>query len=174
MAQKKNLRVLKYNYPEENKIQHLTFLQKTFLAQDENIKQLTKADLKIVTKKEPSNEEIENLLFANQICKHVKSNAIVVTKANTTLGIGAGQTSRVGSSEIACEHANKFFSGKLENCGAASDAFFPFADGLENLIELGVKSIIQPGGSIRDQEVIDAADKAGISMVFTGTRNFKH
>jgi len=174
LAQKKNLRVLKYNYPEENKIQHLTFLQKTFLAQDENIKQLTKADLKIVTKKEPSNEEIENLLFANQICKHVKSNAIVVTKANTTLGIGAGQTSRVGSSEIACEHANKFFSGKLENCGAASDAFFPFADGLENLIELGVKSIIQPGGSIRDQEVIDAADKAGISMVFTGTRNFKH
>lgn len=174
LAQKKNLRVLKYNYPEENKIQHLTFLQKTFLVQDENIKQLTKADLKIVTKKEPSNEEIENLLFANQICKHVKSNAIVVTKANTTLGIGAGQTSRVGSSEIACEHANKFFSGKLENCGAASDAFFPFADGLENLIELGVKSIIQPGGSIRDQEVIDAADKAGISMVFTGTRNFKH
>ena len=73
---------------------------------------------------------MENLLFANQVCKHVKSNAIVVTKANKTLGIGAGQTSRVGSSEIACEHANKFFSGKLENCGAASDAFFPFADGL--------------------------------------------
>lgn len=174
LAQKKNLRVLKYNYPEKNKIQHLTFLQKTFLAQDENIKQLTTADLRIVTKKKPTKEEVENLLFANQICKHVKSNAIVVTKANKTLGIGAGQTSRVGSSEIACEHANKFFSGKLENCGAASDAFFPFADGLENLIELGVKSIIQPGGSIRDQEVIDAADKAGISMVFTGTRNFKH
>ena len=174
LAQKKNLRVLKYNYPGKNKIQHLTFLQKTFLAQDENIKRLTTADFKIVTKKKPTKEEMENLLFANQVCKHVKSNAIVVTKANKTLGIGAGQTSRVGSSEIACEHANKFFSGTLENCGAASDAFFPFADGLENLIELGVKSIIQPGGSIRDQEVIDAADKAGISMVFTGTRNFRH
>ena len=136
----------------------MTFFQKTFLAQDENVKELTKSSLKIVTKKKPSNDEIDNLLFANQVCKHVKSNAIVVTKANKTLGIGAGQTSRVGSSEIACEHANKFFSDELENCGAASDAFFPFADGLENLIKLGVKSIIQPGGSIRDQEVIAAAE----------------
>ena len=174
LGQKKNLRVLKYNYPKKNKIQHLTFLQKTFLAQDENSKQLTKNDLKIVTKKQPSDHEIENLLFANQVCKHVKSNAIVITKDNKTLGIGAGQTSRVGSSELACNHAKKFFSSKLENCGAASDAFFPFADGLEKLIQLGVKSIIQPGGSIRDQDVIDAADKAEISMIFTGTRNFKH
>ena len=174
LSQKKNLRVLKYNYPEKNKIQHLTFLQKTFLAQDENFKQLTKDDLKIVTKKQPTDQEIENLLFANQVCKHVKSNAIVITKDNKTLGIGAGQTSRVGSSEIACDHARKFFNGQLESCGAASDAFFPFADGLEELVKLGVKSIIQPGGSIRDQEVIDAADKAGVAMVFTGIRNFKH
>ena len=174
LSQKKNLRVLKYNYPEKNKIQHLTFLQKTFLAQDENFKQLTKDDLKIVTKKQPTDQEIENLLFANQVCKHVKSNAIVITKDNKTLGIGAGQTSRVGSSEIACDHARKFFNGQLESCGAASDAFFPFADGLEELVKLGVKSIIQPGGSIRDQEVIDAANKAGVAMVFTGIRNFKH
>jgi phosphoribosylaminoimidazolecarboxamide formyltransferase / IMP cyclohydrolase len=144
------------------------------LAQDENFKQLTKDDLKIVTKKQPTDQEIENLLFANQVCKHVKSNAIVITKDNKTLGIGAGQTSRVGSSEIACDHAKKFFNGQLESCGAASDAFFPFADGLEELVKLGVKSIIQPGGSIRDQEVIDAADKAGVAMVFTGIRNFKH
>ena len=174
LAQKKNLRVLKYNFPEKNQTQHLTFLQKTFLAQDENTKIISEKDLKIVTKKKPTKQEIENLLFANQICKHVKSNAIVITKNNQTLGIGAGQTSRVGSSEIACDHANKFFAHDLNNCGAASDAFFPFADGLEELIKLGVQSIIQPGGSIRDQEVIDAADKAGISMVFTGTRNFKH
>ena len=173
-GKKKNLRVLRYNYPEKNKIQHLTFLQRTFLAQDENSKQLTKNDLTIVTKIQPSDYEIENLLFANLVCKHVKSNAIVITKDNKTLGIGAGQTSRVGSSEIACDHAKKNFSSELENCGAASDAFFPFADGLEKLVQLGVKSIIQPGGSIRDQEVIDAADKAGISMIFTGTRNFKH
>ena len=174
LAQKKNLRVLKYNFPEKNQTQHLTFLQKTFLAQDENTKIISEKDLKIVTKKKPTKQEIENLLFANQICKHVKSNAIVITKNNQTLGIGAGQTSRVGSSEIACYHAKKFFAHDLNNCGAASDAFFPFADGLEELIKLGVQSIIQPGGSIRDQEVIDAADKAGISMVFTGTRNFKH
>ena len=174
LSQKKNLRVLQYNYPDKNNIQHLTFLQKTFLAQDENSKIITKQDLQIVTKKKPTEEEINNLLFANQICKHVKSNAIVITKNNQTLGIGAGQTSRIGSSEIACDHAKKFFNNNLENCGAASDAFFPFADGLEKLINLGVKSIIQPGGSIRDQEVVDAADKAGISMVFTNTRNFKH
>ena len=98
----------------------------------------------------------------------------MITKNNTTLGVGAGQTSRVGSSEIACANAKKFFPGEVEGCGAASDAFFPFADGLETLVKLGVKSIIQPGGSIRDQEVIDAADAADIAMVFTGIRNFKH
>ena len=174
LTQKKNLRVLKYTIPEKNLTQHLTFLQKTFLVQDENTKIISEQNLKIVTKKKPTQQEIENLLFANQICKHVKSNAIVITKNNQTIGIGAGQTSRVGSSEIACDHARKFFTHDLDNCGAASDAFFPFADGLEELIKLGVKSIIQPGGSIRDQEVIDAADKAGISMVFTGIRNFKH
>ena len=174
LAQKKNLRVLEYDLPEKNKIQHLTFLQKTFLAQDENLQMINKQDLKIVTKKKPTEQEIENLLFANQICKHVKSNAIVITKNNTTLGVGAGQTSRVGSSEIACANAKKFFPGEVEGCGAASDAFFPFADGLETLVKLGVKSIIQPGGSIRDQEVIEAADAAGIAMVFTGIRNFKH
>ena len=174
LAQKKNLRVLEYDLPEKNKIQHLTFLQKTFLAQDENLQMINKQDLKIVTKKKPTEQEIENLLFANQICKHVKSNAIVITKNNTTLGVGAGQTSRVGSSEIACANAKKFFPDEVEGCGAASDAFFPFADGLETLVKLGVKSIIQPGGSIRDQEVIDAADVAGIAMVFTGIRNFKH
>ena len=113
-------------------------------------------------------------MFANQVCKHVKSNAIVITKDNKTLGVGAGQTSRVGSAEIACKNALKFFPKEIAGSSAASDAFFPFADGLENLIQAGVKSIIQPGGSIRDQEVIDAADKAGISMVFTGVRNFKH
>ena len=149
-------------------------MQKTFLLQDENFSSLTRQDLKIVTKAKPTEIEIDNLLFANQVCKHVKSNAIVITKDNKTLGVGAGQTSRVGSTEIACKNALKFFPKEIAGSSAASDAFFPFADGLENLIQAGVKSIIQPGGSIRDQEVIDAADKAGISMVFTGIRNFKH
>ena len=152
----------------------LTFMQKTFLLQDENLSSLSKDDLKIVTRVQPTENEINNLLFANQVCKHVKSNAIVISNNKKTLGIGGGQTSRVGSSEIACKNANKFFPSEILGSSAASDAFFPFADGLENLINAGVKSIIQPGGSIRDQEVIDAADKSGIAMVFTGIRNFKH
>ncbi len=174
LTSKKNLRVLEYELEKNEPSLSATFMQKTFLLQDENFSSLTKNDLKIVTKSKPSDVEINNLLFANQVCKHVKSNAIVITKENKTLGIGAGQTSRVGSSEIACKNASKFFPNEILGSSAASDAFFPFADGLENLIQAGVKSIIQPGGSIRDQEVIDAADKAGISMVFTGIRNFKH
>ena len=174
LATKKNLRVLVYN-PEEN-VKNLlpTFMQKTFLLQDENLSSLSKDNLKIVTKIKPTENEINNLLFANQVCKHVKSNAIVISNNKKTLGIGGGQTSRVGSSEIACKNAKKFFPSEILGSSAASDAFFPFADGLENLINAGVKSIIQPGGSIRDQEVIDAADKSGIAMVFTGIRNFKH
>ena len=149
-------------------------MQKTLLLQDENLSLLLKDDLKIVTKVKPTEQEIDNLLFANQVCKHVKSNAIVISNNGKTLGIGGGQTSRIGSSEIACKNAKRFFPNEIEGSVAASDAFFPFADGLENLIKSGVKSIIQPGGSIRDQEVIEAADKFGISMVFTGVRNFKH
>ena len=174
LSTKKNLRVLIYNPKENMKNLSLTFMQKTFLLQDENLSSLSKDDLKFVTKVKPTESEINNLLFANQVCKHVKSNAIVISNNKKTLGIGGGQTSRVGSSEIACRNANKFFPSEILGSSAASDAFFPFADGLENLINAGVKSIIQPGGSIRDQEVIDAADKSGIAMVFTGIRNFKH
>ena len=174
LSQKKNLRVLKYKTPKSKKIQNITFLQKTFLAQDENKKVLGLNDIKIVTKKIPTDQEVINLLFANKVCKHVKSNAIVIAKNSQTLGIGAGQTSRIGSSKIACNYANQFFKEDLKNSGAASDAFFPFADGLKELVSVGVRSIIQPGGSVKDKEVIDAADKAGISMIFTGTRNFKH
>ena len=174
LASKKNLRVLEYKVSEKSNQLSATFMQKTFLLQDENLSSLSLGDLKIVTKKHPSEEEIKNLLFANQVCKHVKSNAIVISNNKKTIGIGAGQTSRVGSTEIACKNAKKFFKEEIIGSGAASDAFFPFADGLENLVQAGIKSIIQPGGSIRDQEVIDAANQAGISMVFTGIRNFKH
>ena len=174
LATKKNLRVLIYNPIQNMKSLSPTFMQKTFLLQDENHSSLSKNDLRVVTKIKPTENEINNLLFANQVCKHVKSNAIVISNNKKTLGIGGGQTSRVGSSEIACKNAKKFFPNEIIGSAAASDAFFPFADGLENLINAGVKSIIQPGGSIRDQEVIDAADKSGIAMVFTGVRNFKH
>lgn len=174
LSSKKNLRVLEYKGSEKSNQLSATFMQKTFLLQDENLSSLSSSDLKIVTKKHPNEEEIKNLLFANQVCKHVKSNAIVISNNKKTIGIGAGQTSRVGSTEIACKNAKKFFKEEIIGSGAASDAFFPFADGLENLVQAGIKSIIQPGGSIRDQEVIDAANQAGISMVFTGIRNFKH
>ena len=174
LAAKKNLRVLEYDLPKKNQYLSATFMQKTFLLQDENIFLTKEKDLKIVTKTKPTTSEIKNLLFANQVCKHVKSNAIVICNKNKTLGIGCGQTSRVGSSRIACEYAKKNFPREILGSTAASDAFFPFADGLESLIKLGVKSIIQPGGSIKDKDVIEAADKAGVSMVFTGIRNFKH
>ena len=112
--------------------------------------------------------------FAFRVCKYVKSNAIVIVKDNSTIGIGAGQQNRLDSCKIATQKAKKFQPKKLVNSIAASDAFFPFADGLRNLINSGVKLIIQPGGSIRDKEVIEAANKAKIKMVFTGTRHFNH
>ena len=107
-------------------------------------------------------------------CKFVKSNAVVLANDKSIIGIGAGQPSRLDSCKIAANKAQEFVSEKLFNSVAASDAFFPFADGIEILIESGVKAIIQPGGSINDKEVIKAADDAGITMVFTGTRHFKH
>ena len=115
-----------------------------------------------------------DLKFAFNICKFVKSNAIVLANHKSIIGIGAGQPSRLDSCKIASSKAQEFMPEKLSNSVAASDAFFPFPDGIQELIETGVKAIIQPGGSINDKEVIKAANEAGISMVFTGTRHFKH
>ena len=145
------------------------------LSQDNNEFSLNKDELKIVTNKKPSDKEFEDLLFAERVCKHVKSNAIVIAKNNKTIGIGAGQTSRVASCKIAVDNSLEFTSTKdVTGSVAASDAFFPFADGIKKLIDLGVTSIIQPGGSIRDKEVIEEANKRNVSMVFTNRRNFKH
>lgn len=121
-----------------------------------------------VTKKKPSAEELRSLSFAWRVCKHVKSNAIVLSDAEKILGVGAGQTSRIDSVKIACEKA----AGKAKAC--ASDAFFPFSDNMEALADAGVTAIIQPGGSVRDEEVIAAADRHDIAMVFTGVRHFRH
>jgi len=134
----------------------------------------TTADaLKIVTKRAPTPAEIADLLFADTVAKHVKSNAIVFAKDVATIGIGAGQPSRVDSVKIAAAKAGAF---KLSTQASvlASDAFFPFADGLEAAIAAGITAAIQPGGSRRDDEVIAAADKAGIAMVFSGLRHFRH
>lgn len=143
------------------------------LVQDKDNKTLDLDNLKVVTDKKPAPGELEDLIFAWIVAKHTKSNAIVFVKDKATLGVGAGQMSRVDSAKIA---KMKSIEHKLDltGCVAASDAFFPFADGLLEIIKCGAVSVIQPGGSIRDQEVIDAANQNNISMVYTGLRHFKH
>ncbi|WP_370981265.1 bifunctional phosphoribosylaminoimidazolecarboxamide formyltransferase/IMP cyclohydrolase [Agaribacterium sp. ZY112] len=134
---------------------------------------ITAADLKVVTKRQPTEDEIRDLLFAWKVGKMVKSNAIVYALNNQTVGIGAGQMSRVNSARIAgikAEHAGFEVPGSV----MASDAFFPFRDGIDNAAKAGIKAVIQPGGSMRDEEVIAAADEAGMAMVFTGMRHFRH
>ena len=133
-----------------------------------------KKKLKFVTKLKPNKKELAEIEFAFKVCKYVKSNAIVLCNNFSTIGIGAGQPSRFDSCKIAIQKAKKFQPQKIKNSIAASDAFFPFTDGVEALIKAGVKIIIQPGGSIRDQEVINAANKAKIKMIFTGIRHFNH
>ena len=135
---------------------------------------IDKKKLRCVTKLKPSKKEKAAIQFAFNVCKHVKSNAIVLCNNFATIGIGAGQPSRLDSCKIAVQKAKQFQSLKIKNSIAASDAFFPFADGINTLIKAGVKTIIQPGGSIRDKEVINAANKAKIKMVFTGVRHFNH
>jgi phosphoribosylaminoimidazolecarboxamide formyltransferase/IMP cyclohydrolase len=131
---------------------------------------VTEKDLKVVTDKQPSAEEIQALLFAWIVCKHTKSNAIVYARNGQTVGVGAGQMSRVDSVKIGAMRANL----PLEGSVLASDAFFPFRDGLDEAAKHGITAVIQPGGSVRDAEVIAAANELGLAMVFTGTRHFKH
>ena len=153
---------------------HYKYFDNSFLLQDKDIELFEEKKLKFVTKIKPTKNEIKEIEFAFRICKYVKSNAIVITKDFSTIGIGAGQQNRLDSCKIASQKAKKFQPKKLKNSIAASDAFFPFSDGVQTLIKSGVKTIVQPGGSIRDGEVIDAANKAKIKMVFTGTRHFNH
>jgi phosphoribosylaminoimidazolecarboxamide formyltransferase/IMP cyclohydrolase len=151
-----------------------------FLAQTRDAGRVSANQLKTVTQRAPSQAEIADLLFAFTVAKHVKSNAIVFAKGGATVGVGAGQMSRVDSVRIAVQKAADAAkaAGQKESAikgsVVASDAFFPFADGLEAAIAAGATAAIQPGGSVRDSEVIAAADKAGIAMVFTGMRHFRH
>jgi phosphoribosylaminoimidazolecarboxamide formyltransferase/IMP cyclohydrolase len=140
------------------------------LIQDLDIKQITKDDLKVVTKRQPTDKEMADLLFAWHVVKHVKSNAIVLAKNGMTVGIGAGQMSRVDAVEIAIKKA----MNREDNSVLASDAFFPFPDSVEKAAEHKITAIIQPGGSIKDEEVIKMADDKGLAMVFTGIRSFLH
>jgi phosphoribosylaminoimidazolecarboxamide formyltransferase/IMP cyclohydrolase len=140
------------------------------LVQDADVRPLTEADLKVVTKRPPTEEERRALLFGWKVCKHVKSNAILYVRDGQTVGVGAGQMSRVDSCKIGAMKAQLPLKGTV----AASDAFFPFPDGVEEIAKAGATAIIQPGGSVRDQEVIEAADRHGMAMILTGVRHFRH
>lgn len=171
---KKNMRLLLTGKtPTKSSFKDVRTISGGFLTQERDHLTVTTKDLKVVTKRKPNKTEIDDMLFAFRVCKHVKSNAIVITKGRSTMGIGAGQTSRVDSVRIAAEKAGALEGGN-KGLTLASDAFFPFSDGVKMAAEAGVSCIIQPGGSIRDDEVIAMADKYGIAMVFTGVRHFKH
>ena len=182
MAEKPNLRLLITGAMSDTSAGGTKFKAITggMLVQSVDNGCITENDLEIVTKIAPTPAEIDDMLFAWKVAKHVKSNAIIYVKDNVTLGVGAGQMSRVDSCKIAAEKARRMaeIQGKdeLPTIGSvvASDAFFPFADGLLEAIEAGATAVIQPGGSMRDDEVIAAADKAGIAMAFTKMRHFNH
>ena len=167
---KKNLRVLRAGTTES--IEGLEYKQISggMLVQTRDAHRLKREDLKVVTKRAPSKKEIDDLLFAWTVCKHTKSNAIVYAREGQTVGVGAGQMSRVDSVKIGAMRAQLPTAGSV----LASDAFFPFRDGLDEAAKYGITAIIQPGGSVRDAEVIAAADEHGLAMVFTGVRHFKH
>ena len=173
LKKRKNIRLIdcsKFNLTSKK---HYLFLGNSFLVQDSNSILLNKK-LRAVTTKKPSLNQLNSLKFAFNICKFVKSNAIVLVNNKSTIGIGSGQPSRLDSCKIASNKALNFLPEKIINSVAASDAFFSFPDGIEELIRVGVKAIIQPGGSINDAKVIEIANKAGIVMVFTEIRHFKH
>jgi phosphoribosylaminoimidazolecarboxamide formyltransferase/IMP cyclohydrolase len=175
---KNNLRVLILSsVHKNNNSQNFKSIEGGILVQSNDEANTTKSGLNVVTEKKPSQNEIEDMLFAFKVCKHVKSNAIIYVKNKKTIGIGAGQMSRVDSAKIASQknsEMEKSDENSLENSVVASDAFFPFADGLLVTVSYGAKAVIQPGGSMKDDEVIAAANEAGISMVFTGKRHFRH
>lgn len=174
VAAKKNIRLLAIGDMDERQPRYdFKRVNGGLLVQDADLVNVKREDLKVVTKRAPTEDEITEMLFAWRVCKYTKSNAIVYTSANRTLGIGCGQTSRVFSARIATIRAEDA-KLSLQGSALASDAFFPFRDGVDAAAAAGVKCIIQPGGSIRDEEVIQAADEHGIAMVFTGVRHFRH
>jgi phosphoribosylaminoimidazolecarboxamide formyltransferase/IMP cyclohydrolase len=172
-AKKQNLRVLEVALAHEVNALDLKRVGGGVLVQSTDARRLEAGELKVVTKKKPGKAQLADLLFAWRVAKFVKSNAIVFAKGGMTLGVGAGQMSRIDSARIA---ALKAKSAKLALKGsvAASDAFFPFRDGLDAVVKAGAVAVIQPGGSVRDDEVIAAADQHGVAMVFTGVRHFRH
>jgi len=167
-ASKKNLRLVEVSDVRQKWV--LKNVSGGILLQDADAHSLADSDLKVVSKRQPTAEEKRALLFAWKVSKHVKSNAIVYARDGQTVGVGAGQMSRVDSCKIGAMKAVLPLKGTV----AASDAFFPFPDGVEEIAKAGATAIIQPGGSVRDQEVIEAADRLNLAMIFTGIRHFRH
>jgi phosphoribosylaminoimidazolecarboxamide formyltransferase/IMP cyclohydrolase len=173
LKKKKNLRLVdatNYSYKE---ILRLVSSNEELLVQTEDFNKFNKNDFKIVSKKKPNSEQMKNLIFAFNICRYTKSNAIVLVKNETTVGIGSGQPSRLDSCQIAIDKMKKFMETN-DGVVAASDAFFPFVDGIEKLVQSGVNAVIQPSGSIRDKEIIKFANETDTILVFSKTRHFRH
>jgi phosphoribosylaminoimidazolecarboxamide formyltransferase/IMP cyclohydrolase len=173
LTKKKNLRLIDAtNYSFKEMLKFVSSNEE-LLIQTEDFKKFSNKDFKVVSKKKPSSKQMKNLIFAFNICRYVKSNAIVLASNGTTTGIGSGQPSRLDSCQIAIEKMKKFINTK-EEVVAASDAFFPFVDGIEKLVQSGVTAVIQPSGSIRDNEIINFANKTDTILVFSKTRHFRH
>jgi len=173
LKKKKNLRLIDASNFSFSEILKFNSVDKNILVQSDDKKKFFKNDFKIVSKKKPSKTQFDDLIFAFNVCRYVKSNAIVLASNKTTVGIGSGQPSRLDSCRIAIDKMKKF-TITSSNIVAASDAFFPFIDGIEKLVQSGVKAVIQPAGSIRDKEIIKFANDIGIVLVFSKTRHFRH
>ncbi len=173
LKKKKNLRLIDAsNYKFNDSLKHVS-VNNEVLIQSEDLKKFNTKDFKIVSKRKPTSKEMKNLIFAFNICRNVKSNAIVLASDETTAGIGSGQPSRLDSCKIAINKMKKFTNSN-ECLVAASDAFFPFVDGIEKLVQSGVQAVVQPSGSIRDKDIIKFANETDTVLVFSRTRHFKH
>jgi phosphoribosylaminoimidazolecarboxamide formyltransferase/IMP cyclohydrolase len=173
LKKKKNLRLVDASNYAYKEITRLVSSNEEFLVQTEDFNKFSKNNFKIVSKKKPNSKQMKNLIFAFNICRYAKSNAIVLARNETTVGIGSGQPSRLDSCQIAINKMKKFMDSN-EEVVAASDAFFPFVDGIEKLVQSGVTAVIQPSGSIRDKEIIKFANESNTILVFSKTRHFRH
>lgn len=175
LKNKKNLRIIDASKLNNSNLKSVSSLFNNFLIQTPDVFSFSKSNFKVVSKNKPNSQTFKNLIFAFNICRFVKSNAIVISNKDSTIGIGSGQPSRLDSCEIAINKMKRFYKEKIEDqIIAASDAFFPFVDGIEKLVQVGVSAIIQPAGSIRDKDIIRFANKTNTILVFSKTRHFRH
>ena len=175
LKNKKNLRIINVSDLKNINLINISSKLNSYLLQTSDTSVFSKSNFKVVSKIKPSPKTLKNLIFAFNICRFVKSNAIVIANKNSTIGIGSGQPSRLDSCEIAIKKMKKFYKDKKnDEIVAASDAFFPFVDGIEKLVQSGVSAIVQPSGSIKDKEIIKFANRTGTVLVFSKTRHFKH